>query len=52
MDKELKYRQFADLIEIMLNHGFIELEDLFPVIRKGTAKMMREPEEKIFKEYK
>ena len=47
---EIKNRQYADLIALMLDMGALDLdEDVFPLLKKGTAKWTGEPEKKLFK---
>ncbi len=41
--------QFAEVIYNMIIMGHISREDLMPALKKGTAKSLNEPEDKIFK---
>lgn len=52
LPNELRHRQWADFIETLLNNGWLELDDIFPVIKKGTANMTGKNEKKLFKQPK
>lgn len=43
-----KAETLADLIKMYATMGHLTFEDLLPLVKKGTSKMMNEPENKIF----
>ena len=48
MEKET----LVKLLELLVLAGHLTEEDVMPLIKKGIAKMLNEPEDKIFKQEK
>lgn len=44
----MEKRNIGEVITMFLVEGYLDEDDIIPVLKKGTAKMMGEKEEKIF----
>jgi len=45
---EIKAESYGRLIEMLFCQEFINEDDLMPILKKGTCKMFKEDEDKIF----
>lgn len=45
-----KEEHIAELTKILILQGHITYEEILPLVKEGTSRMLGEPKDKIFKE--